>query len=58
LIAGRQDEIGILNKVLASEEAEFIAVDGRCRVGKTGWQYGMKRIASDSLSNLYEVGKG
>ncbi len=35
LIAGRQDEIAILNKALASDEAEFIAVYGRRRVGKT-----------------------
>ncbi len=35
VIAGRQDEIAILNKVLASGEAEFIAVYGRRRVGKT-----------------------
>ena len=35
MIAGRQDEIAILNKALASDEAEFIAVYGRRRVGKT-----------------------
>ncbi len=35
LIAGRRDEIAILNKVLASGEAEFVAVYGRRRVGKT-----------------------
>lgn len=34
-IAGRQDETAILKKVLASGEAEFIAVYGRRRVGKT-----------------------
>lgn len=35
MIAGRKDEIAILNKVLASDGAEFIAVYGRRRVGKT-----------------------
>jgi AAA+ ATPase superfamily predicted ATPase len=34
-IAGRQDEIAIFDKVVASNEAEFIAVYGRRRVGKT-----------------------
>ncbi|OQX77105.1 MAG: hypothetical protein B6D64_08760 [Bacteroidetes bacterium 4484_276] len=34
-IAGRHDEIAIFDKILASTEAEFIAVYGRCRVGKT-----------------------
>jgi len=35
IIAGRQDEVAILNKVLTSDEAEFIAIYGRRRVGKT-----------------------
>ncbi len=34
-IAGRQDEIAIFGKIIASKEAEFIAVYGRRRVGKT-----------------------
>jgi AAA+ ATPase superfamily predicted ATPase len=34
-IAGRQDETAILKSVLASDEAEFIAVYGRRRIGKT-----------------------
>ena len=34
-IAGRQDETAILNKALTSGEAEFIAIYGRRRVGKT-----------------------
>ncbi len=34
-IAGRQEEIVILNKILNSNEAEFIAVYGRRRIGKT-----------------------
>jgi uncharacterized protein len=46
LIAGRQDEIAILNKVLASDEAEFIAVYGRRRVGKT---YLVKAFFHDHL---------
>lgn len=34
-IAGRKDEIKILKKLLASDEAEFVAVYGRRRIGKT-----------------------
>ena len=34
-IAGRHDELTIFNKVVASPEAEFMAVYGRRRVGKT-----------------------
>jgi len=45
-IAGRQDEIAILNKVLASDESEFIAVYGRRRVGKT---YLVKAFFHDHL---------
>jgi AAA+ ATPase superfamily predicted ATPase len=34
-IIGRKREIGIFKKILASEQAEFLAVYGRRRVGKT-----------------------
>jgi predicted AAA+ superfamily ATPase len=34
-IAGRQEEVAIFDKILASTEAEFVAVYGRRRVGKT-----------------------
>jgi uncharacterized protein len=34
-IAGRDDEIGILNSLLETERSEFLAVYGRRRIGKT-----------------------
>lgn len=34
-MVGRQEEIGIINKLLESKQAEFLAVTGRRRVGKT-----------------------
>jgi uncharacterized protein len=34
-IAGRDDEIGILNNLLETEQSEFLAVYGRRRIGKT-----------------------
>ena len=34
-VFGREEEIRVLNKIIGSEEAEFLAVYGRRRVGKT-----------------------
>ena len=55
-IAGRFEEIKILNQILASDEAEFIAVYGRRRIGKT---YLVKKFFSKhicfALTGMFRV---
>ena len=50
-LIGREPELDLLQKSISGEEAEFIAVYGRRRVGKTF----LVRSLSENYSNFFEV---